>query len=318
MTFRAALRVLAVVAVALLVWLFARTLDLGALEHELGGAVLWPLVVAAALHFAVLWNKAASWRIMLAPQHVVPTTRLFRYTIAAFAASAITPARAGEALRLWSLRQHDGVPVADSAAIAVSEKLLDGIAMFLVMAPLPTLLPGLPSWVARAVIIGAVAVAIALCVCSIAASRAGGSERWWSRFFAGMHVLRSPQRAARALARLFAAWLIDVMMVELVLYALDISLPPAAALLVLLTINLAILVPATPAQVGVHEAGAVLGLSLLDVAPERAVGFALLYHAIQIVPLLAVGSLLVMSPIDPGQRTRDATADRGERGRSRS
>jgi len=43
--------------------------------------------------------KAAAWRIMLAPQYPVPVARLFRYTISAFAASVIAPARAGEILR---------------------------------------------------------------------------------------------------------------------------------------------------------------------------------------------------------------------------
>ena len=46
---------------------------------------------------------------MLAPRHRVPVLRLFRYTIAAFAASALAPARAGEVLRVWVLRRRDGV-----------------------------------------------------------------------------------------------------------------------------------------------------------------------------------------------------------------
>ena len=63
--------------------------------------------------------------VVLAPRYLVPTTTLFRYTIAAFAASAIAPARAGELIRVWALKKRDGVPVADCAAVAVTEKLLD-------------------------------------------------------------------------------------------------------------------------------------------------------------------------------------------------
>ena len=39
---------------------------------------------------------------------------LFRYTIAAFAASVIAPARAGELIRVWVLKKRHGVPIADT------------------------------------------------------------------------------------------------------------------------------------------------------------------------------------------------------------
>jgi uncharacterized membrane protein YbhN (UPF0104 family) len=218
--------------------------------------------------------------------------RLFRYTVAAFAASAIAPARAGEALRLWTLKQRDGVPIADGAATAVGEKLLDAVAMFLVLTPIPWLVPGLPSWVGSTVIIGICVVVAVVAALAGAVARITAGTRWWSRFFAGMHVLRSPRRLAGALAVLIGAWLIDLAMVECVMYSLDIALSPAAALLVLLTINIAIIIPGTPGQVGVHEAGAIVGLDLLHVPSESAIGFAVLYHAIQIVPLVTAGALL--------------------------
>ncbi|MGE5183007.1 MAG: UPF0104 family protein, partial [Acidobacteriota bacterium] len=74
----------AIALVGVLLWLFARELEWGKLLAALAGAKLWPLLVAAALNFVCLYGKAACWRILLAPRHVVPTARLFRYTIAAF------------------------------------------------------------------------------------------------------------------------------------------------------------------------------------------------------------------------------------------
>ena len=140
-----AIRVAAIAAVAAGLWWFIRAMDFAALGRAFRTAKLWPLVLAAALNFACLWGKAVVWRLMLAPRHVVKITRLFRLTIATFAASAIAPARAGEVLRVWSLKRRDGVPVADTAAVAVTEKLLDGITMVILAAPVPWLVPGLPS-----------------------------------------------------------------------------------------------------------------------------------------------------------------------------
>jgi len=51
------------------------------------------------------------------------------------------------------------------------------------------------------------------------------------------------------------------------------------------------MVPSTPAQVGALEVGALAALQLLHVDKEPALAFALLYHAAQVLPLIAAGLL---------------------------
>jgi uncharacterized membrane protein YbhN (UPF0104 family) len=286
-----ALRVLAITAIAAGLWWFVRAMDFSALGRALRSARLWPLVVAATLNFVCLWGKAVCWRLMLAPRHRVSVVRLFRYTIATFAASAIAPARAGEVLRVWTLKRRDGVPAADTAAVAVAEKLLDGISMLILVAPVPWLLPGLPRWVVGAIALCA-AIAITLFIgLFIAVGRvdASSSRTLVRRFLAGMHVLRSPKRLLVSLGVLILVWAADLGEVMAVLYAVDIHLPIAAGLLILFTLNLTIMVPSTPAQVGALEVGALAALDLLHVGHEAALAFALLYHALQVIPLIAAG-----------------------------
>ncbi|MEO7730770.1 MAG: lysylphosphatidylglycerol synthase domain-containing protein, partial [Kofleriaceae bacterium] len=76
------------------------------------------------------------------------------------------------------------------------------------------------------------------------------------------------------------------------LHAVGLDLPLASGLLILFTMNLAIIVPSTPAQLGALELGALAGLDLLQVGHEPALAFALLYHAVMILPLLATGLVL--------------------------
>ena len=111
----------------------------------------------ARLAGGMLWFAAISLRIMLAPRYVVRVRRLFRYTIVAYAASVIAPARAGEVARVWLLKQRHGIPMADSAAAAVGQKIIDGITMLLFVSPIPLLLPGVPGWIGRAIAIGVIA-----------------------------------------------------------------------------------------------------------------------------------------------------------------
>ncbi|HEY0991694.1 MAG TPA: lysylphosphatidylglycerol synthase transmembrane domain-containing protein, partial [Kofleriaceae bacterium] len=262
----------------------------------------WPLVLAAALNFVCLWGKAVCWRIMLAPRHKVSVARLFRYTIAAFAASASAPARAGEVLRVWTLKRRDGVPAPETAAVAVAEKLLDGISMLILVAPVPWLLPGLPSWVAGAIALcGAIAIALvaARCIAVRRVARDGGAPGGAAarpgvirRFISGMHALRSPRRVLGSVGVLMLTWAFDLGEVTAVLYAVGIDLPIAAGLLILFTLNLTIMVPSTPAGVGALEVGAIAALDLLHVGHEPALAFALLYHGLQVIPIIVVGLIL--------------------------
>ena len=317
---RIAIRILVIAVIVAGLWWFVREMDIAELGKSLRSAKAWPLVLAAALNFVCLWGKAVCWRIMLAPRHKVSVARLFRYTIAAFAASAIAPARAGEVLRVWTLKRRDGVPAADTAAVAVAEKLLDGISMLILVAPVPLLLHGLPS-LAVGTIVGCAAIAIVLFIgLFIAVGRvargdvahngagsdaAGNGVRRDAapveasttpslirRFLAGMHVLRSPKRLLGSLVLLVLVWSADLGEVMAVLYALDIDLPIAGGMLVLFSLNLTIAIPSTPAQAGALELGAVAALELLHVGHEKALAFALLYHALQVVPLIAAGLIL--------------------------
>jgi hypothetical protein len=238
---------------------------------------------------------------------VVKISRLFRYTIAAFATSVIAPARAGEVVRLWTLKRRHGVPISDSAAVAVGEKLLDGVSMLLLVAPVPWLLSDLPSWVGEAILTCSAVALVAIIALAIAVRRVEAPEgaSWLRRFIAGMHVLRSPRRMTGALASLVGVWLADLAMVMLVLYAVGIDLPVAAGLLILFTTNLTIMIPSTPAQIGALEIGAIAATRLLHVPDEPAIAFALLYHALQVLPLLVAGLVLEL-PLVLGREQLEA------------
>src|SRR4029079_10215533 len=82
---------------------------------------------------------------------------------------------------------------------------------------------------------------------------------------------------------------IDVIEVYLILVAVGVHVPWPTAGLILLTLNLAIAVPSTPGQVGAFEAGAVAGLRAMGVELAPALAFALVYHVMQVGPVLLAG-----------------------------
>ena len=107
-----------------------------------------------------------------------------------------------------------------------------------------------------------------------------------------MHVLRSGRRLVAVMAVLLGAWLVDLTMIWLVGQSVGLSLGRPQALLILFTLNLAITAPSTPAGVGALEVGVLVATRLLGIPDEPAAALALLYHGLQIIPLLAVGLAL--------------------------
>ncbi len=288
------LRSLAVLVVVVVLGLFMRKIEWDKLGHALRHAAIGPLLASSALYFVCLFGKALSWRIMLEPGNVVSMGRLYRYTIAAFAASALTPARAGELLRIWALKKRDNVPAVDATAVALAEKLLLAITLLIVCAPVPWLLPGLPDWVTDAMLMcGSIAFgALVALVIAVGRIDVRDGSSWLAKLIAGMHVLRDPKRMVLAIVTLVLTWTADLIAVTLVLSAVGIDIPIEGAMFILFTFNLAVAVPSTPGQIGTLQVGALAATSILRIPEEPALAFALLYQAMQIVPLLIVGFIL--------------------------
>jgi uncharacterized membrane protein YbhN (UPF0104 family) len=301
------LRLACVALVVVGVVYFARSVDTDKLGASLARASLWPIALAAVLNFGCQWGKAVCWRVMLAPRFVVPTRQLMRYTIVTAAASALAPARAGEVLRAWLLRRRHGVTIAEVAAVSLAEKLLDAIAMLLLAAPVPWLLPTLPGWVGRSIAITAGIAIAAFAVLYALIGRVQGAS-WFARFLDGLHVIRAPRRLALAIGAMIVVWLIDLAMVLLVLHAVGVELPIAGGILILFTLNLAIVVPSTPGQVGALELGALVATDLLGVPREPAIAFALLYHFLQVIPIVIAGLALELRLVIGRERPETAAA----------
>lgn len=288
------LRLVTIAIFGALLWLFVRNVDWRRLADALRGAKLAPLVASSAIYFFCLFGKALTWRIMLAPNHVVGMGRLYRYTIAAFAASALAPARAGEVLRVWALKRRDGVPAHDSTAVALAEKLLDAVTLLVVCAPVPWLLPDLPEWVTDVMLMcGAIAFGVLLALFfGVGRVEAREHRSWLAHLVAGMHALRDPRRMALVVVTLLVVWTADLMAVMLVLYAVGVDVSIGGAMLILFSFNLTVAIPSTPGQVGALQVGALAATSLLGIPEEPALAFALLYQAMQLGPLLVIALVL--------------------------
>ncbi len=329
-------RVIVSAAVAALAVLLARSMDLGRLWAVLRDAD-WRLVAAAGLTNATFNTLArvGRWKALLGP--LPRTTAGVRFGelvwvyFAAQAASNLLPARAGEALRVVQLQRRHGYPAVGLVTVQLVEVLVGAVTLGLFTLPMVPLGKA-PAALAAPIVVfaaaGPVGMAALFAVARFApamavpaegdpAAVASGQGRvarvavlvrgLVARLVEAVRLLGSLPVWARALGWSLLSDLSDVAMIGLVLAAVGVSLPPASWVLIYAGVNMVLLLPTTPGQIGVLEAGAIGALTAFGVELPAATAFALLYHAAHHIPPTAVGAV-VLARLD----LRKAAAGGGE------
>jgi len=277
------LRVAGYLLIGVSAFLFVRHIDGHALMRALGHTRPWLLAVAGLLALGQLACRASVFRTLLLPVVAIPWLRVQRFMLAASAATALIPGRAGEFMRAYLIKRDHNVALASTAAVTAVEKTVEVLSLFLVLAPVSILLPNLPPWVGRAILCAA-CIALGLLLTTVLLATRSRPPRWLASFSAGLEIVRRPSLFAKALLVELGSWLLDLACVLSVMRAVGVSAPAASGLLVLLAVNVAIAIPAVPGNLGTFELGAVVALQPFGVSSELGLAVGLLYHMAQVLP----------------------------------
>ena len=258
--------------------------------------VSWFYVFLAIIaNLASIMLKVASWRFIFDYTFRELRTRWIDLTSAlmiGFLVNALMPARLGEIARAYVISRREaleGYNISRSTVFGtiVLERVFDGIAMALIVF-FGVFNMDLPTWADRgAVVLLAIAVLIggALVFLELkreklqqgaAAAQARYREEhpWWrkqltrlhgivARFSEGQQVLRSPGRVIAIFCTTTASWTSQLTAVYLSLHAFHLGFTGImGALLLLILINVAGALPATPANVGIFQLATVIPLTL--------------------------------------------------------
>jgi uncharacterized protein (TIRG00374 family) len=223
----------------------------------------------------------------------------------------VLPARAGEAARVLALHQVERTSRAEAAATVVLERAYDILCLLVLFF---VSLPWLPrvGWVAPAAGI-AIGVAVVLAAALVVLVRYGErplrfvlrpftrlpfvstrrAEAAADNLVKGLAALREPRLAAAGLLLTTLSWLALALSMWLAMLGFDLDVSPVAGLLVTIAVNLAMVLPSAPAAVGVFEASATEALNAYGVSDSRALGYALVLHALNFLPFIAIGFLML-------------------------
>jgi uncharacterized membrane protein YbhN (UPF0104 family) len=208
--------------------------------------------------------------------------RVLSAVVLSQAANNVLPLRAGEAVRTRETVLL-GIPLAKVVSAQLLEKVIELVVMVVVVAPVFAL--GAIRHLPAAPLVGGAAT---LAVAAYVVSRLRGRHAWLARA-----TDWSRTDLATSVAWALAADAAEVLVVALTARSVGLPLGVGGSIAVLGSVNLAILLPSTPANLGTLEAGAAVALLALGTPPEGALAFALVYRVVQFLPITLAGAAIV-------------------------
>ncbi|MGH7349784.1 MAG: lysylphosphatidylglycerol synthase transmembrane domain-containing protein, partial [Candidatus Rokuibacteriota bacterium] len=125
------------VSAGLLVYFFW-DVDLGVIAAHLRGTLWTFLALSVALNFASMWARAWRWSYLFPPG--TRPRRLYRALLIGYMGNNLLPLRAGELVRVYVASRH-GPRFWTTLATVVVERVLDGLALGLIIAGLLLIVP---------------------------------------------------------------------------------------------------------------------------------------------------------------------------------
>ena len=275
------------------------------------------MLAAVALGVSGIYARAFRWRWLFPPGP--PPAGIVPATMIGYMANNVLPLRAGEFVRIYAaarrVREAESMSAPQAfwlvAATVVIERVLDSLALVLILTALVLLMPvpAAVQWAAGvlfAVDVVGVAVLVTVARAPTLARRVVlRLTRRWPRLerltlatfdtgLRGLAGIRTPAHALRIAAWTPVVWLLPAAAAWAMLRAVHLDLPFIAGWVVLAFVGIGISVPSAPGYLGVFHFAAKLALETFGVASSTALAYALLYHASAVVPITLLGWLYLL------------------------
>jgi uncharacterized membrane protein YbhN (UPF0104 family) len=271
---------------------------------------LIPVVLVVTPATIVL--RSLRWRTLVVDGNLVSLSAYMRAYVVAFLANSLLFGKLGDLVKVKMI-VRPGIGYAKSLASAVLDRLLEGMALVMVLG-LSLIFAELPVWTKQLAVLVSV-----LCVASLVwlgfvfwkrdaivtwvrlhfalAGSAIGSRilESVSRFLEGLEPLTHRRRVLTALGYSIMVWVLEIVAVMTFLKAFAIPAPHLlAAILILAALNFGTLVPISPGAIGVYQILCVFTLAVWHVNRELAFSFGLVMQAVLFIPVYLAGAATLM------------------------
>jgi hypothetical protein len=253
--------------------------------------------------------RAFGWKFLLAPVEHLSGWRLFPPVAIGYMANNLLPARLGEFARAYVVGKREGVSKSAALATIVVERLFDALTLLVILAVVSLSLPFAP-WVGRGGILVAAAILTLSLALALVATKTDWALRvidfvlrpflpgmavrtksWLCNFVFGLDIKHHYPTFILALACTVLRWTFEACIYLSAIYALRLAdqVPILGALVVMVAVNIACMMPQAPGFVGAVQIACVEALGMFGVDRESAVAYSFLVHAAFFLPITLIG-----------------------------
>jgi len=296
----------------LCLWLAFRDVPVSQIVAALGRADGRFVTLSVGLTLAGTMMRAARWKLLYYPDH--KSLNIFKLSEALFISqmlNIVIPARLGEIARLYFMGKLEERSKARTLGTILVEKWLDVLSLLVLMFLVPVSI-SLPAWfqdsrgslIVLAVVFFGVTLTLSYGKDWLLArleSMARFLPRDWrmriqqtvSLTLASLDVLRFPWVGLQLQGWSFLIWSMGILENYIVFLALGLFLPFAAALFLLVVLQVGIAVPSAPGKLGVFQYLCILALAPFGVDKSAALVFSVLLYLVAFGPLLFLGAFFI-------------------------
>ena len=303
-----------VISVAFLYWAL-KGIHFSELMAEVRGVRVWPLVATVVIATSTFALRIFRWRLLLRETDgsALPPGPLWHAIAIGFMANNVLPFRAGEVLRSIAITRLTRTRLTAALSSIAVERLFDGLAIVALLT-FGLFLSGLPANAeVKGVRLSHIAMGAgatfgaALLVAGLVVAFPRFAERMIRRIVPfpkvaeklvgliegivhGLSVLQSPGRVVAVIGWSLTIWTVNATSFYIAFKAFGIPVNLAGAMLMQGILAFAISAPTAPGFVGVFESAIKVTLLLYGISEERAVSYALVYHAVTFLPITLFGA----------------------------
>ncbi|GAB4318588.1 MAG: hypothetical protein Kow0074_07870 [Candidatus Zixiibacteriota bacterium] len=285
--------------------------------------------------------RAFRLKYILDVQHKVGFKRIFMIYNVGQLLNQMFPALTGQVGRVVLFSRTLGITKTQSFTMVMLEVLFDGITLIMLIFGSSFLIV-LPGWMVRGEL-------VILLTCALLFGflfwylhrglREPNPNSWIRRrlpkrviqewenvrhsFHDGLHMLKSGRHLAAVVLMSLLSWIFHALMVLFLLWSFGFNFALWVAIVVLIVNTLAVMIPLTPGNIGTFQFACIVGLGFFGVDKDKALGFSLLLHAVEVAPVFILGLISSFSShVDVSEfRTPETIAEqerlaRGMRGQS--
>ncbi len=300
-------------ASAVFTFLALRRLDFAALRFALSNTNLFPWVPLGILSYiAGHVVRGQRCRLLVRREAKLPLATASNIVVVGYASNNVFPARLGELVRAGMLAERTGIPIAQSLMITFIERVLDGLAIILLLV-LGSMQEGAPAWthdlvrVALLVFGGASGVMLlgvfAPSLVVTGAGRLGNKlgVKWHDRLVSlatsimnAGSCLRDPRDAAKILGLSVVVWVLEAGLFIAILPAFGLPLSASTGAVAMSVTNLGLLVPSSPGFIGPFHFFASRAIMAHGFGEPVALAYATVVHLAFYVPVTIWGALAML------------------------